>query len=122
MKKCFLISTLCLIVSNTYADQNKIMIAKNICDQTEKLALIAQKERQNNLLPSETTNKLLNYLGTQRLVEIERESLTKLVFVTVSEAYKVPLLEDRAKKENVISSFAQYSYRSCLDAMNKNIF
>lgn len=110
------------MMSTSYADQNKMMIAKNICDKSEKLSLIAQEARQDNLLSSEATTKLLNYLNTQKLIEFERNSLTKMVFVIVSDAYQAPVFNDQIKRNNVITGFAQHTYTACLDALNNELF
>lgn len=122
MKKYFVLFALCLMMSTSYADQNKMMIVKNICDKSEKLSLIAQEARQDNLLPSEATTKLLNYLNTQKLIEFERDSLTKMVFVIVSDAYQAPVFNDQIKRNNVITGFGQHTYTSCLDALNNELF
>lgn len=121
MKKYFLFSFLSLLVSNSYADQNKIMIAKKLCDNTEKLALIAQEARQDNLAGSVATTKLLNYIDSLKLSEFERKSLTRIAFISVPEAYKTPIFNDSVKRNNVISSYGQYAYTTCLDALNKQL-
>lgn len=121
MKKVILSALLLITVSNTYADYNKIMIAKNLCQLSEKIAASAQKSRQDNISPSQTTSNLFKFIDNKKHSNFEKESLSRIIFVSVTEAYKYPIYEDVSMQQKAISFFSEDAYTSCINALNAEL-
>ncbi|MFX5638064.1 hypothetical protein ABTD81_17925 [Acinetobacter baumannii] len=95
-------------------------LIQDSCELMETVATAAQTYRQMDYKPSKTLEELMNTANKSEDSKF-RDTVHRLIFDLVEDAYKVQLYSTKSAQDKAINQFANSNYLACINAFKRRI-
>ncbi|MDQ9034687.1 hypothetical protein RFK95_17650 [Acinetobacter pittii] len=119
MKK---LTLLLVLISTGISAKSEVdyKLIQDSCELMEVVATAAQTYRQMDYKPSKTIEELMNTANKSEDSKF-RDTVHRLIFDLVEDAYRVQLYSTKSAQDKAISQFANSNYLACINAFKRRI-